>query len=182
MQTVKPKGRLYTPGKCKPGVQFKPKKITQLCLTDCQLDDSINFRGFVNLERLDISHNMITNIDEIGLSDCKKLKVFDFSHNKVALSMKKLAEFLDEFKELEIIAMTGNPCASKSNYRRSLMKKLKLMASLACKLQVIDYPISMQERMEIWKKIGLDGKNNEEQRFALVMKEREYTKDVANEV
>ncbi len=47
-----------------------------------------DFRPFINVEEINLSHNRLSDITNIGLNELPKLKVLDVSFNAIATPLK----------------------------------------------------------------------------------------------
>jgi Leucine-rich repeat (LRR) protein len=168
--------RNYHDASILPGKIYDSKTVPLLRFANMQFPQGgFEFKHFTGLTRLDLSGNKITLITDIGLQSCKNLEVLDFSRNEVDNSIAEIAGLLNNFHELEILAMAENPvCTKKSGYRISLMKKLDTMKLLIVKLKVLDQEVTPAERKEVWAYHKLDDQHKEEMRFRETMEQSGY--------
>jgi hypothetical protein len=91
----------------------------------------------------------------LGLEQLKNLRILDVSKNNIDTPLKELAGFIDRLSALQILAIRDNPCM-KNGYadRFNLIGYMENMKQVNCVLQVIDTEISLDERVEAWKKNG----------------------------
>ena len=82
---------------------FSPN-LSMLDLKENQLEKVENdtFRGFLQLELLDISYNNITENDSYGFSDLRKLKTLQSRNNKINIVQNSWFKNLEEVKMIDL--------------------------------------------------------------------------------
>eukprot|EP01087_Luapelamoeba_hula_P021301 TRINITY_DN741_c0_g1_i1.p1 TRINITY_DN741_c0_g1~~TRINITY_DN741_c0_g1_i1.p1 ORF type:complete len:1692 (+),score=255.49 TRINITY_DN741_c0_g1_i1:147-5222(+) len=149
------KGRKYHPSQVDLGAQYEVKSIftlSRLCSMGL-VSSAVDLSPFVNLEEVNLASNKITDVTTIGLQSLKKLRVLDVSYNSIAGNPKKLAPFIDLLRSLECIALRGNPAVKNwPEDRQKLIGSLACMKEVQCKLQVIDYEVTIAERISAREK------------------------------
>jgi Leucine-rich repeat (LRR) protein len=161
-----------------PGKIYEPEEVTMLRFANLQLPQgSFAFNRFTSITRLDLSGNKIVSIVDIGLQSCRAIEILDFSRNDVDNKVHQIADLLNCFPELEVLAMAENPvCQKKSGYRMSILKKLNTMKGLVVKLKILDQEVTPADRKEVWAYHKLDDKHKEELRFKETMEQSGYLK------
>jgi Leucine-rich repeat (LRR) protein len=115
---------------------------------------SITFSAFKNLEELNLAGNKLTTIAKMGLEDLKSLRILDVSKNMIDISLKELGALINKFPILEIIALRENPVMKNLSDRLALISFIPKLREATAMLRVIDTEISVDERVEAWKKNG----------------------------
>ncbi|KAJ5074549.1 leucine rich repeat protein [Anaeramoeba ignava] len=163
--------------------QFSPEKVKKIsneiqvseiteieCFKDLGLSNTgTNFNSFVNLEKLNISNNRIKQLVKIGLNGLPNLRILDAKNNLIADSLLKIGELIDSLKNLEMIFLSGNPCMKQRKSRIKLLSSIQCLREVKCRLQVLDYPIELKERIEAWKYSGAPEKDLETLRIESAM-------------
>ncbi|PRP78118.1 class VII unconventional myosin [Planoprotostelium fungivorum] len=157
-----------------PGVQYDADYVISLRRTSfCRLKSyAIQLDIFPNLEEINFHCNKLTTLLGMGLESLPNLKVLDVSKNRIDMSMKDLAAFLDGMKSLECVALRENPCMITAEDRFKLIGTMKSMREITCKLQVIDIFVTIDERIEAWIANGGNKDEAELIRYKAIMFQR----------
>lgn len=125
------------------GNHLTPEEVTELDLTECDLQGHLSLARFPNLESLDLSDNFITSLDlsnchnlkslecsnnqltNLDISDCENLKYLDASNNQI-----EEPDFLKGSK-LETISLNNNKLTYFDDYEslHDSLKELYLTAN-----------------------------------------------------
>jgi Leucine-rich repeat (LRR) protein len=155
------------------GNQYEPKDITVLRrLNDCGLTSAAcDFRKFKNLEELNLSGNKLTNIRDLLLFKLPKLRVLDVTRNQITTPIEELAADIDNLRALEVLAIRDNPIFGKNFFmsRMKLIGHMQRMRDVECTLEVIDFGISLDERVDGWKATGGKDEDVEIMRYKAIM-------------
>ena len=79
---------------------------------------------FINLKKLNLSNNNISNIDSLKLLNSPHLKELDLSHNKI-LELKPFDELSLKSKELENVDLSFNLIQIVDTFKKKIFPKLK---------------------------------------------------------
>ncbi|KAG2378018.1 hypothetical protein C9374_008640 [Naegleria lovaniensis] len=137
-----------------PGKLYDPQRITKLYLRECGLKDvGTDLSPFVNLTLLDLSHNMINNVLDIGLQKCCAIKYLDLGYNNISNKLADIVNIINRMTDLEMISIHGNPEIEKvKNYKIKILKELNLTDfDVNPKLVIFNTKITSQERQMIWE-------------------------------
>jgi len=97
----------------------------------------------------------------------------DVSHNNIKGKLKPFATYFDtEFEVLECLAVHSNPITKSKTYRTKMLALLTRLRTIQCSLRVLDYEISVEERVRAWKKAGGSKDEIESFRSAIVLYQR----------
>lgn len=148
-----------------------------------------DFKPFINVEEINLSYNKLSDITNIGLNELPKLKVLDVSFNAIATPLKavrngplpslksfyivlignatlQLASFLDQLTSLECLSIRENPTVKNfAEDRKKLIGLMDSMKEVQCRLQVIDYQVSIAERVESWRQVAKKQKGIEKKQI-----------------
>lgn len=154
------------------GEQYDPAAITGLRrLTSWGLTSRVcDFSKFINLIELNISHNNLTDISDIGLQAHPNLRVLCATHNSINTPHARIATFLDSIPQLEVVCLRDNPIMRNTDDRMKLLGLLTLQREFAPVLHTLDSTITLNERIDAWKKMEADGGGHapEQLRFSVV--------------
>ena len=159
-----------------PGKLYDPHRITQLYLRDCGLKDAgTDLSPFINLKLLDISHNMINSVLDIGLEKCREIKHLDFSFNNISNKLQDIVNMINRMRDLEMISLHGNAELEKTkNYRMKILKEINTMKNVSMKLIVFNTKITSQERQTVWSTESNVSEQMVETRLQRVIEDKGY--------
>eukprot|EP01114_Cavostelium_apophysatum_P010445 TRINITY_DN2416_c0_g1_i11.p1 TRINITY_DN2416_c0_g1~~TRINITY_DN2416_c0_g1_i11.p1 ORF type:complete len:2801 (+),score=908.52 TRINITY_DN2416_c0_g1_i11:43-8445(+) len=179
LNIVEPWDRDYHYSVISVGCQYDPSSVLSLrrmngrdlCSSAC------DFSPFLSLQELNLSHNRITDIHNLGLEKLSNLKILDLSSNQIAISLKEMGSFLDGMKSLECVAVRDNPSMRSEVERKKLIGLMESMRQVDCRLKVIDTTVFIDERIEAWKSAGGNPEQAELLRYKAVMYQRTPTEN-----
>jgi len=107
------------------------QRLHTLNLSQNRLRTLEGLEGLVNLKNLDISRNLITNIDDCSvLKELPALTSLD-AHNNQISNDSAIVPFFSDFPKLELLTMNGNPAIRNiSNYRRVMIVAMPTLCYL----------------------------------------------------
>lgn len=112
--------------------------LSNLSLQNCS---RLEFSNFVNLKVIDLSNNKLRTISKLGLETCERLTHLDLSNNEIDERPYILGRTIDSIKQLQMIALAGNPCVSTHELKMELFSRIKRLTNEKDSLRVIDYQI-----------------------------------------
>ena len=167
-----PDRRRWNYSEIEPGKRFDIKKTTKLHqLHSMGLTSNINFARFINLTEINLAGNKLKSIHNIGIEQLK-LRILDVHDNQIDTAFKVLAPFLDTLTSLRVICLRGNPCMKDLKDRLNLIGQMKSMRNEKANLRIIDSEISIDERIEAWKKQGGKADESELLRWKTLLYQR----------
>lgn len=83
-----------------------------------------------------------------------------------------MATYIDRLKSLEILSIHTNPVMKSFADRMNLIGFMKNMREVTCVLKVIDTEITLDERVEAWKRVGGLNEEVELMRYKAIMFQR----------
>ncbi|KAJ5068520.1 leucine rich repeat protein [Anaeramoeba ignava] len=168
--------------KNKQGMEFE--KVKQLDLSESKIE-TIDLTSFVNLEKLALRYNEISNVKNIkGLEDMKEMKALDLRYNKIT-RMKTLSHLTRKFTKLIAFGAAGNPFEmdkkSGLEYRVIFIASLTQLQNFKCPLKQLDgEEISVDEIIGAWKSTSFSSIDYESYRFNANI-QRRYPSDLTSD-
>eukprot|EP00033_Pygsuia_biforma_P004503 GCRY01004939.1.p1 GENE.GCRY01004939.1~~GCRY01004939.1.p1 ORF type:complete len:1044 (+),score=360.51 GCRY01004939.1:447-3578(+) len=155
----RPSRRLYDPQQLAPGRQYNPLAIFRLIATRRMnlLDRHLSLLPFTNIHTLDLSHNQIESVERLQLGVLKHLRFLNLSYNAIISPLGSIASVIDSLPLLEVVMLAGNPSMATAGARRSLLAAVARLQHPHCLLRVLDTPITLKERMAVWRSAHPDG-------------------------
>jgi len=156
-------------------MEYDPDQVISLLrMNHLQLTSKFsNFAPFSCVEEINLSHNALTDLSIMGLESLSNsLRVLDVSYNLIKNPISYLARLLDSLTALECVALHDNPCFKSPKARTSLIGAMSATKEVECQLQVIDTELTIDERIDAWKKVGGSEEECEDLRYKAVMWQR----------
>lgn len=106
----------------------------------------------------------------MGLESHPHLRILCATNNNINTPHARLATFLDSIRQLEVVCLRDNPIMKNSDDRMKLLGLLTLQREFAPVLHTLDSTITLNERIDAWKRMEADGGGQapEQLRFAVV--------------
>jgi Leucine-rich repeat (LRR) protein len=150
--------------------QFNPVNIEQINLSMLELsNEQLNFNNFINLTYLDVSHNKLNDLFNIELQALNNLTWLDVSHNKINNDLTLLGPLINSFQRLQVLLIHNNPCMKPDGARKLLLANIHRMQAVECELRVVDYSITIEEKVDAYKAAGGSTQQLEKLRFHMAL-------------
>jgi Leucine-rich repeat (LRR) protein len=163
----------FHPDDVAPGKQYDPAAVSELRLSDLSLtSDAIDLSPFTGVLRICLSHNRIADITSIGLERCATLRVLDVSFNQIKGSIEDFGKFLNQFADMEMLAIRSNPIITKAADRLRLIAAITRFQRVDCNFRVIDTAVSPTERVACWKAAGMTDDQAEDMKWKAILHQR----------
>lgn len=114
--------------------------VEEINLTGNQIENLEGLDKMINLKRLIMPKNFLSETDNLLFMKSKSLEYADFSYNRLPMSyLDKLTEIVRFLSNLKDIYLTGNEITINKYYKVKLAQNLKL------KLEFVFYSVSFRK-------------------------------------
>ncbi|KAL0215421.1 hypothetical protein P9112_007605 [Eukaryota sp. TZLM1-RC] len=116
----------------------------------------VNFGMFLNLEALNIADCGFESLSSFGIEKLSNLAVLDCRHNHFpSHEMDNCSQLIDNLPNIQIVYFHPCPMINNSHDRSLFLSLIASLQSPDSQLKTVDSPITMKERLEIWRSGGL---------------------------
>ena len=165
------------PTDVEPSVHYEPTAVVELPdihsfgLTSRALREALP--AFTNLIRLNLAHNRLNTLKDLGFESMRRLAVLDVTFNLLADPLISVADILDSLHSIQFAAFRGNPNYKTPADRLRLIGHMKIMQESehsSCSLRYLDSEITISERIQAWIQAGLPKEHVERMRYRAMLR------------